>query len=185
MDDEKIIAMYWQRDENAINETQKKYHGLLFSLAENLLANNEDSEECVSDTYLSAWNSIPEARPDFFRAFLSKITRNLSLKKLRSRSAEKRGKGEGEASLSELAEVIPAEKSLEDKLEAKELAKFIDIFLREINETDRNLFLRRYFYFEPIKDIALNFGFTDGKVKTRLRRTRMKLYGYLEKEELL
>ena len=182
MDDAKIVQLYWDRDEQAIPATSEKYEGYCMSIAKNILGNKEDAEECVNDTYLHAWNSMPPHRPDLLSAFLGKITRRISLDKWRRSTAEKRGSGEVPLSLSELTDCIPDSKSIDENLQAEELAKLIDAFLRTLHPVERSIFLCRYWYFDTVADIAKQFGFGQSKVKTMLLRTRRKLKTHLEKE---
>ena len=185
MEDEKIISLYLKRDENAITETKNKYHKFLLSFSYNILRNTEDSEECVSDTYLGAWQSIPPEKPMFLKAYLSRITRNISLKKLRFLSAKMRKGCEADVSADELAEIIPDTESTEDKLEAKELGVFIDSFLRKQKKETRVIFLRRYFFFDTLKKIAADYSLSESAVKMRLSRVKKELYEALRKENLL
>lgn len=181
MDDNDIIALYWQRDEAAISESQKKYSRYCNSIAHNILNNQEDVEECVNDTYFSAWNSIPPNKPISLGAFLGKITRNLALKKVRSNSALKRGDGIVELTYMELQECISGGMSIETEIEATELSELIDRFLRKLPMEERQIFLCRYWYFESITDISEQFGFGQSKVKMILMRTRKKLQHELKK----
>ncbi len=184
MEDSRIVELYWQRDETAIAETQNKYGHYCYSIANNILRNNEEAEECVNDTYLGAWKSIPPHCPVILSTFLGKITRQLSLKKLRYQTAGKRGGGAPVAALDELEECIPSGQSMEADLNARELAKIIDEFLGSLSTWERRVFLRRYWYFDSIKDISSRFGFSQSKVKMMLKRTRDKLLVRLGKEDI-
>lgn len=181
MEDAKIIDLYFARDEQAITETQKKYSKYLYTIAYNVLSSHEDAEECESDTYVSAWNCMPPEHPSFLRAFLGSITRNLSLSKLRRERAQKRT-CEGLVSLDELGECIPDGCSFDSELNANSLGEAIDSFLRSLGETQRNVFILRYYYCEPIADIAARYKFTVGKVTMMLSRSRDKLLKHLKKE---
>ena len=183
MEDCKIIKLYLERDENAIAETDKKYRKYCRSIAYNILHDSEDSEEAVNDTYLGAWNSIPPNVPDILQTFLGRITRNISLKKIRARNAQKRGNGDFFIILDEIAELIPSGQNTENDVEAKELAQFINTFLRSLPETERKVFVCRYWYFDAIADISKQFGFSQSKVKSMLFRTRKKLLNKLETED--
>lgn len=185
MEDHKIIELYFSRDEKAIELTDEKYGHYCYSIANNILANEEDSEECVSDTWLRTWNAIPPARPFYFKLFLAKITRGLSFDRIRLRKAKKRGQGEIDLVLDELAECIPCETQVEDQILAKELGDVVNAYLKTLPEKECDVFLRRYFYVESVKDIAAMYGMTSGNVSVMLNRTRSKLKGYLEKEGLL
>ena len=184
MTDNEIIELYWQRDESAIEKTESKYGQYCYSVAYNILHNSEDALECVNDTYMGAWNSIPPHRPEVLSAFLGRITRNIAIKKLRGRNAKKRGGGEKTLVFDELEELVPSGKAIDDELEAKELAKIIDGFLRTLTDEERRIFICRYWYFDSVEEISKRFGFSQSKVKMKLMRTRKKLLDRLEKEEL-
>lgn len=182
MEDNGIIELYFSRSEQAIAETDRKYGGFCYSIAYNILFNREDSEESVSDTYLSAWNAIPPTRPGILSSFLGKITRNLSLDKWRRRTASKRGGGEVPLALEELEQCVSDGETPERAYERKELEVSINRFLDLLPPTERNVFLCRYWYLDSIGEIAETFGFTMAKVNSMLRRTREKLRRQLEKE---
>lgn len=182
MEDHKIIDLYWQRSEQAIRETDSKYGGYCYSIAYNILTNREDSEESVSDTYLAAWRAMPPRRPGILAAFLGKITRHLSIDRWRRRTAEKRGGGEVVLALEELEDCLSDGLSAEDTVQKKELAVLINRFLDALPETERNVFLCRYWYADPVQDIADTLGFSVSKVNSMLYRTRQKLRRALEKE---
>lgn len=182
MEDKDIIELYCARDEQAIVETKSKYDRYCHTIANNILHNNEDAEECVNDTYMGAWNSIPPHKPELLSAFLGKITRNLSLKRWRAGTADKRGGGETALALDELQECIPAADNVHEAIEVQELAAVIDTFLRELSEDERRVFICRYWYVDSITDICGQFGFGQSKVKMMLSRTRAKLLKRLEKE---
>lgn len=182
MEDSKIVALYWARDEEAIRQTQIKYGRYCYAIAYSILHSREEAEECENDTYLDAWRSMPPHKPQLLSAFLGKITRRISLDKWRRSTAEKRGGGEVSLSLSELTDCISDSKSIDDNLQADELAKLIDAFLRTLPPDERSVFLCRYWYFDTVADIAKQFGFGQSKVKTMLLRTRRKLKTHLEKE---
>ena len=184
MDDQNIIALYWARSETAISETAQKYGGYCFSIAKNILTNHEDAEESVNDTYLTAWNAMPPSRPSILATFLGKITRRLAIDRWRYRNACKRGGGEVTLALDEL-EDCASQDSLEKAMDRKELAVAFNSFLESLPETERLVFLSRYWYLDPIADIAEHFGFSVSKVTSMLRRTRGRLRQALEKEELL
>ncbi len=182
MEDGKIIELYWNRDEKAIEETKSAYGNYLEAISARILKDKRDAEECVSDTYLGAWNSIPPERPGILSAYLARITRNLSLKKLRDRSALKRGGGETEIVFHELEDVLFEHNGIEDALSLKELSSHISRFLETRKKSERQVFIRRYFYFDSVEDISRGFGYSIGKVKMMLKRTRDSLREALEKE---
>ena len=163
MDDLSIIELYFARDEQAIKETDAKYGKLCHSIAYNILNNNEDSEECVNDTYIGVWNTIPPTRPNNFMAFVCRITRNLSLKRIEIMARQKRTQATI-VSLDELAEVLPDE-SIADGISDEDIGKAISDFLRNEKEDVRNVFIRKYYFFDSIGDIATRYGFTESKVK--------------------
>lgn len=180
MDDLQIIELYFARDENAIKETAIKYGKLCFNVANNILSNDQDAEECVNDTYLNVWNMVPPTRPNYFKAFICKITRNLSLKKLECKMALKRTPN-AIVSFEELESVL-ADNSMNPDIENEEIGKIISAFLRSESEESRNVFIRKYVYFDSISDIAVKYSFTDSKVKNLLYRSRKRLRDYLRKE---
>lgn len=182
MEDNQIVELYFQRDTEAIKETDRKYGSYCFAIADNILHNREDSEECVNDTWLSAWNAMPPQRPKVLRMFLAKITRNLSFNRFNARNAEKRGGGEIHLVLDELAECIANESDTENEYMVKELEQCIRLFVRKLPEREGNVFVRRYFFTEPVTMIAKRYGMTDNNVMVMLSRSRKKLKAHLEKE---
>lgn len=181
MEDGQILDLYWSRDQRAIRETDGKYGKLLHGIAWNLLRSREDSEECVNDTYLRAWEAIPPARPGAFRAWLGRITRNLSLDRWKSRGAEKRGGG-AELLLGELEDCLPAPGGTERAVEDRELAELLNVFLQSLTREGRAMFLRRYWYGESVAEVAEALGCGEGKVKSSLFRSRKALREFLERE---
>lgn len=183
MEDIEIIRLYRERSESAIAESGKKYGAYCFTVANNILASTEDSEECVNDTWLHTWNVIPPKCPDRLKMFFAKITRSLSIDKLRYRSAKKRGSGECSLALDELKECVSGGDHVDDKLDERLLSECIDTFLREIPQRDRQFFLLRYFFTESVSKIAARFGMSENAVSVSLHRTRTKLKERLQKEE--
>lgn len=182
MKDIDIIKLYFDRSEKAIDETDKKYGSYCTSIADNILSNRQDSEECVNDTYLRAWNSIPPKEPLNLRTYLGKITRGLAINRYKLYSAEKRGGSSAELILSELEGCLPSGISVEDSLDEKLLIKAVEDFLRRQSTEKRNIFLRRYWYCQSIADIANDFYMSQSKVTSILYRQRLKLKEHLEKE---
>jgi len=182
MDDNAIIALYWAREERALEETSFKYGSYCRNIAYNILSNREDTEECVNDTWLRAWNAMPPQRPGILSAFLGKITRNLSLDRFKLSRAGKRGGGNVPVALEELADCVPGLDSVEQTVAEAELSRTVDRFLRTLPERDCCLFLRRYWYLDSMSDIARRYQMAEGTVKSNLYRTRQKLRGYLEQE---
>lgn len=181
MNDNEIIALYWKRSENAIKETEIKYGKLCTRLANNILNNPSDAEECVSDSYLTVWNLIPEERPQNFSAFISRIVKNLSLKRLEYSTAKKR-KPEFLASLDELRDCVSSDDSPEESFDVSLLGNLISVFLENQDSLHRNIFLRRYWYYDSVKSIAFDFQMKEEKVSSILFKTRKKLKKFLEKE---
>ena len=182
MDEKQIIELYFARSERAITETDRKYGRLCYGIAFHILDSREDSEECVSDTYLRTWNAIPPNRPNRLAAFLARITRNLALNRYARYSAEKRGGGEVPLALEELAECVPAPDRVERKAEEVFLKDVLNRFLGELQPETRRIFLRRYWNLSPVSEIAEFYGISESKVKTSLFRTRGKLRSFLQKE---
>ncbi len=182
MEDAQIIDLYWQRSEDAIPETESKYGRYCRAIADNVLSNTLDAEECVNDTWLAAWNSMPTNRPATLPPYLGKISRNLALDRLAARRAAKRGGDQTDAVLDELAECLPGGEDPESAAEVKELADRINRFLRTLPETERLIFVSRYWYMAPIEETAVRFGFTRVKTAAMLHRTRKKLHTQLKKE---
>ena len=185
MEDSRIIDLYWSRSETAISETAAKYGSYCYAIAYNILTNNEDAEESVSDTYMAAWKAMPPRRPSILATFLGKITRHLSIDRWRSRNRYKRGGGEIILALEELEDCVADNQTVEKAFERKQLALVFNRFLESIPETERRIFLCRYWYMDSISDIANYYGFSDSKVTSILHRTRGKLRAVLEKEGLL
>lgn len=181
MEDEEIIALYWQRDENAIRETSSKYGKLCWRIACNILSSHEDCEECVDDTYLAVWRSIPDQRPARFPAFIGKIARNTALKKYEYLTAAKRNPGAVTA-LEELGESVSDRDSVEDKVENRRIERAIDAFLWRQPKDKRTIFVRRYWYLDSIERISAAAGYSQSKVKNILYHMRRKLRAHLESE---
>ena len=182
LDDGAIVALYWQRDERAIQETDIKYRGFLLSIARNFVRDLRDGEECLNDTYIGAWNAIPPTRPNSLRIFLGRITRNLALSRWRRKTADCRGAGEVDLALDELAECVGSGSNPEQLVQTQELDRIVNTFLRAESDINRAVFLRRYFYLESSKEIALRLGTSDSNVRMILSRTRKRLREYLKKE---
>ena len=182
MEDEQILELYFARNEQAIAETDRKYGGYCYSLANSILQNQQDAEETVSDTYLKAWQAIPPKRPSVLRLFLAKITRNLAFSRWRSMTAQKRGGGELPLVLEELEECVGSEEDIGAALEAKELTKTIAAFLNTLPQQEQNIFLRRYFFLEDALTIASRYGLHRDAVNKSLSRTRKKLRAHLIQE---
>lgn len=183
MEDEAIVALYFQRAEQAIAESDAKYSAYCGHIAYGLLRDRQDTQECVSDTWLAAWNAIPPHRPAVLRTFFGKLTRRLALQRLRSQGRLKRGGGEAALALEELGDCIPTGcGDPQTALEGRELTAVLNRFLAALPARQRQLFLARYWYGLSIKELAERFGFSQSKVKSLLYRIRCSLRHTLEKE---
>lgn len=184
MDDKAIVELYWQRSDRAIEESAAKYGGYCRSIAYNILKDPDDSEECVNDTYMSAWCSMPQNRPERLSSYLAKICRNHALSRLDARRRQKRGGGELPLALEELSECLPDRQDVQRRVEEKELMLAVNLFLERLPETERKVFLCRYFFMAAVEDIAKRFGFSRSKTASMLHRTRLKLQRFLHEEGL-
>ena len=182
MEDEQIVALYWERREQAISETEKKYDRYLEKIAHNILNNLEDSRESVNDTYLAAWDSMPPHRPSVLSAYLAKLTRRISIDRFRYRTRDKRAGSEYAISLSELSDCVSGGNSAEEIVNAKALADAIGVYLRLQSQEARTVFLARYYFLDSVREIAISQGMSESKVKSLLYRTRLGLREYLEQE---
>lgn len=182
MKDEAIVSLYWQRDESAIRETERKYGHYLTKIAHNVLADVEDSRESVNDTYLKAWNSMPPHRPEALSVYLGKITRQLSIDMFRKRNRKKRRASEYALSLSELEECVSGGDVTGQDVEMHLLGEAINTYLRQASPEARNAFLGRYYYMDSLKEVAAYMGMSESKAKSLLYRTRQGLKVYLERE---
>lgn len=180
MKDSEIIELFWQRSEDAVHAAENAYGPMCRGIARNILNNEEDVKECVNDTWHGLWDAIPPERPMRLKAYIARITRNLAMKRLRERSAAKRQAVT--VSFDELSQCIPDHRTVEAALEGKELSRAIDAFLDTLSEKDRNLFLRRYWFFDSVKVLSRNFHMSESNVKVKLYRIRNQLKDYLAKE---
>ena len=185
MDDRQIIELYNERSEAAISETADKYGKYCHYIAFNILYNEQDSEECVNDTWFRAWNTIPPQQPIKLSAYLGKITRNLALDRYKFYNREKRGKGQISLILDELSECISAGNSTEQEIDEWLLVETLNTFLRSLPSEKRQILVRRYWYLSPVKEIAVDFNMSENSVKTILHRSRIKLKHFLEKEGIV
>lgn len=179
MDDIQIVQLYWDRNERAIPATANKYDNYCTSIARNILDNKEDAEECVNDTYLSAWNSMPPHKPSRLSTYLGKLTRNVSLNRYRHNTATKRGGSQTSIVFEEIAELVSDTDSVEQEIDRKELILAINHFLKRLTPVKRSVFVCRYWYFDSVSDIAKRFGMTENNVSVTLNRLRFKLRKYL------
>lgn len=183
MEDSKIIALFFRRDQQAITELAAKHGKSIYRTASNILGNAEDAEECTNDTYLAAWNSIPPQSPAPLVTYVCRIARNLAVSRYHANTAKKRNSFY-DAALDELADCLAAPTDVEAEVEAKELAAAINRFLATLPKADRQMFLCRYYLADPVFLIAAKLGMKSGQVSLRLFRLREKLRKFLEKEGL-
>lgn len=183
MEDYEIVNLYWERKEKAIYETEKKYGHKIFYVIGNILTNRQDIEECVNDTYLGAWNSMPEARPYCLPAFILRIAKNMALKKYNYLTADKRNRNL-ETAMEELDGIISI-KDIESEIIIKQTAAAVNKFLKGKKPLQRKIFIRRYYFYEPVNEIAVHFKLSNSAVKSVLFRIRKELKKYLESEGLL
>ena len=182
MTDSQIIALFWERNEDAIQETDAVYGRKLYAISDKILHSHQDAEESVSDTYMRAWETIPPQKPHYFFAYLAKICRNFSLCRLQWNSAAKRN-AEVVSLTQEMEQCIP-DRSHERRLEGEEIGRVLNRFLDSISLESRLIFMRRYWYTDSIQEIAARYNISQSKVKTQLHRTRNKLQLFLEREEI-
>ncbi len=181
MEDEEIYDLYWARNEDAIARTHEKYGSWCRGIAIRILEIREEAEECVNDTYLQVWNNIPPQRPNVFRAWLGRITRNLALTRYRKTHAVRRGGGQTDLALEELRECVSG-RAMESDLDDREIAAVINRFLASLPEEQRNVFMRRYWHMASIRDIARIYGMSESRITSMLHRQRKSLRAMLEKE---
>ena len=185
MEDAQIVSLYWDRDESAIRETETKYGRYLTKIACNILNDVEDSRESVNDTYLAAWDSMPPHRPGILSAYLAKLTRRISIDRFRYRTRDKRMGSEYALSLEELGDCVCGGDTTQEAVNEKLLADAIGIYLRLLPEDARTAFVGRYYFLDPLKEVAAYCGMSESKAKSLLYRTRVGLKEYLRKEGYL
>lgn len=184
MHDKEIIELFFSRDERALHECAENYSAYLGAIAAGILGNKSDVDECLNDTLYRAWNAIPPASPENLATYLGRITRNIAINRFKERSAKKRGSGQTELVLEELDECIPGNSETEAYTDEMELRCAINDFLKTLRPEMRQVFIRRYWYFKPINDIAKEYRMTSSRVKSMLFRARRELKKYLEKESI-
>ena len=184
MKDSAIVDLYWQRSEQAISETDQKYGRYCHTIAYNICGNSEDAEDCVNDTWFTAWNSMPDKHPNRLSPFLARITRNFALTKIVRRTAKKRGGGEAVLALEELDECLSSGYDLEKDIEDRELSRAIDAFIGNLPEEEQLAFVSRYWFVATEREIAEKLGLSRSGVAAMLKRTRSKLKTYLMMEGL-
>lgn len=182
MEDRDIVTLYWQRDQEAIRQTDRQYGRYLSSIAFGILADREDSRETVNDTYLRAWDSMPPHRPQVLATYLGRITRQLSIDRWRTRGRAKRGGSQYALSLEELGDCVSGAATPEEALDLAELGRAIGDYLRTLPLPARRAFLCRYYYADSLAETARVCGISVPAVKSQLYRTRQGLQTYLEKE---
>ena len=182
MEDSQIVRLYWDRNETAITKTADKYEKYLSRIAYNILADREDTQESVNDTYLAAWNSMPPHKPDVLSTYLGKLTRRISIDLFRKKTSQKRSAGEYELSLEELGDCVSGADATREEVEAKLLAEAVASYLQTQSRETRNVFIGRYYYMDPVKEIARYCRISESKVKILLYRARQGLRDYLKKE---
>ena len=181
MEDRRIIELYWDRDQLAITASDEKYGGLCRTISHNIVENWEDADECVNDTWHRAWNTMPPQRPASLRAYLGRIVRNLSIDCWRRKNRQKRDAGL-EVLLGELEDCLPAASDPQHLTEEREVAQVISRWLDTLPREEQVLFLRRYWYGEPVALLAEGFRWTPNHMAQKLRRLRLELRAVLEKE---
>lgn len=181
MEDQLIIELFTERSEDAIEEMSKQYGRLLKNISYQILRNEQDAEECVNDTYLAVWNKIPPERPDPLSSYVCRITRNISIKKLRSNTAKMRN-NHYDLILDELEDCLASDTQIEDNVIASEMTEYINRYLGKIKQTDRIIFINRYWFCKEIAEIANEMGLSTNYVNVHLHRTRQRLMKYLKKE---
>ena len=181
MQDSKIIDLFFERSEQAITELSLKYEKLCRKIAVNILGNEEDSRECINDSYLGVWNTVPPKRPENLKYYLCRIVRNNALKRFHSNTAAKRN-SHYDVALQELEGCLPDEGSIEKEMTSAEITRLVDSFLEKQNQENRVIFTRRYFFSDSIGDIAKRVGMSESNISVRLNRMRKSLRNHLEKE---
>ena len=185
IEDKRILLMLNNRDEQALTATAAKYGALCRSVARDILGDEQDAEECINDALLTIWNAIPPAQPENYRAYLLKILRNIALDRYKTKHRDKRGSGQYAEALDELAEFLPGTQNTEDTVEQREMLDAVARFLRTLPKTQSDLFVRRYWRFSSLDDLAHDYGMTVNHVRVTLTRLRKRLQKYLKKEGLL
>lgn len=182
MEDQAIVELYWQRSDRAVPETERKYGAYCHRIAYNICGSDQDAEECVNDTWLGAWNAMPDQRPRLLSRFLGCLTRNAAIGRYRESHRQKRGGGETALALDELSECLADSRDVEGEIERRELERLIGAFVAGLNETEQAVFTARYFFLTPVAEIAARLQVSESKVKSMLFRLRGRLRRQLEKE---
>lgn len=183
MNDKEIVCLYLRRDEKAIEATKERYGRYIYSISYSVLGQKEDAEECENDTYLAAWNSIPPNEPKSLSTYLGKLSRRIAINRWKHNNRGKRGGGNMDSSIDELCECLPFGDDIEREIEQERLTEILDSFLRTLHTDERDVFMRKYFFFDSVESICEKYGFSEGKVKMMLSRTRKKLYKRLQEED--
>lgn len=185
INDQQILDLFWNREEEALDITMQKFGRVLYKVAHNILHDGQDAEECVNDTLMQAWKAIPPKRPEYFGAYLAKITRNFSLQRWRKAGTAKRGGGQCNLILDELAETIPNPDSTEQSYEYAQTLRSINMYLAKMDADSRIVFVRRYFFGDSVQEICTRFEASQSKIKSMLFRARQKLRTHLEQEGIV
>lgn len=182
MDDRQIVTMYFARNESALAVTQQKYGAYVMSIAQNILDNLQDAQECLNDALLKLWNAIPPEQPRDLKAYIAKIARNTALDRYRERHREKRGSGQVTLAMTEVEDIFGRTEDLSSEMDRQALVSFLNAFLKSQPARERNLFVLRYFYMESVEAIAQTYHLKESHVLVILSRTRQKLKKAMEKE---
>ncbi len=182
MDDRSIVDLFFDRDESALSETERKYKRYCHSIANGILGDRRDSEECVNDAMLGLWNTIPPKKPENLRTYLAKLTRNLAINRYKMRSADKRGGGNVDVSLGELEGCLVSSDNFEVVMDSMVLSELLNSFLGTLSQENRIMFIQKYWFFRSVDDIAGDLSVSKSKVKVSLMRTRARLAEFLERE---
>ena len=182
--DERIIELYWQRNENAIQETDKKYGQFLFGIAYNILHDRLDCEECQNDTYLGVWNAIPPTRPIKFPAFITQIMRNIAINRFKEKTSKKRIPSELTVSMDDVNDILRSDETVETEYEAEEVGKIINNYIRQLSERQRYIFIDRFYLAEPVDTIANDLSISVPTVYREIDRIKQGLKLHLERNDI-
>ena len=184
IDDEQIIELYWQRNENAIQETDKKYGQFLFRIAYNILHDRLDCEECQNDTYLDVWKAIPPTRPTVFPAFITKIMRRIALDRYKEKTAKRRIPSEYTVSMEDIKDTLHSNETVDSEYAAEELGKIISDYVRSLTDRQRYIFIDRFYLAEPVETIAADLSISVSTIYRELENIKQGLKTYLERNEV-
>ena len=182
--DEQIIELYWQRNETAIQETDRKHGKLLFGIAYNILHDRLDCEECQNDTYLGVWNAIPPTRPIKFPAFITQIMRNIAINRFKEKTSKKRIPSELTVSMDDVNDILRSDETVETEYEAEEVGKIINNYIRQLSERQRYIFIDRFYLAEPVDTIANDLSISVPTVYREIDRIKQGLKLHLERNDI-